>query len=52
MKSPNAIPLFVAIVSIALEDLSEGRRFLRHYVPRADGLVDVVGPYEGPLVIT
>ena len=47
------LPLISTVSSqIALEDLSEGRRFLRHYVPRADGLVDVTGPYEGPLVIS
>ena len=47
------LPLISTVSSqINLEDLSEGRRFLRHYVPRADGLVDVVGPYDGPLVIT
>ena len=47
------MPLITSVADhIALEDLSEGHRFLRYYEPRADGLVDVMGPYEGPLVVS
>ena len=47
------MPLITSVADqIALEDLSEGHRFLRYYESRADGLVDVMGPYKGSFIVS
>ena len=46
------MPLVSTIAAqIGLDELHEGRSLMKHYVARADGLVDVVGRYCGPLVL-
>lgn len=45
-------PLVKTVSSqVTMETLSEGKRIIRHYVPRADGIVDTVGPYDGPILL-
>lgn len=44
------LPLVARVAEqIDLDSLSEGRNLLKHFIPRSDGLIDVVGPYSGPL---
>jgi len=45
-------PLVASVAEqITVDGLHEGRALLKHFIPRSDGLVDVVGKYQGPLVV-